>query len=108
MALIVIRVAIFMIGYVIGYDVWIVPNLLSDKMAFVESLSPIVGYCPREDDWTLILLRISIVGGITGVFIHAWSNPEHFKEAWRWIEYFAQEVLQWGYKKLTDWHVSIT
>lgn len=105
MALIVIRVMIFMIGYVFGYDYWIVPNLLSDRMTFIESLSPIVGYRSRKDDWTVILLRSAIVVGTIGIIIHAYLNPEHFIEIWKWIEYISHEVLEWGYKKLTNWHV---
>jgi hypothetical protein len=71
-----LRLFIYVIAYIFGYDVWVLPFFLDDNKTFLEGLTPIIGYHKRDDDMLTILLRISILFfliGFTGFLI---ANPE--------------------------------
>ena len=95
---------VYIIFYLIGYDVWILPNLVFNKR-FTESLSPIVGYYPRDDSKLEILFRICIVVSFITLIYFSLTNPENVEIVWNMIKTFINDIEKWGYDKLTEIHV---
>ncbi len=91
--------------YVIGYDVWLLPNFLVDNRKFLESLSPIIGYYPREDSIWEMGLRIGIFMVILGAGLYSYQNPNEFFEVFDLFKSCFYFVENWGYDKLTNMHV---
>lgn len=83
---------------------WILPNLVLNKR-FTESLSPIVGYYPRDDSKMEILFRICIVISFITLIYLSFTNPEHVQIVWNMIKTFINDIEKWGYDKLTEIHV---
>jgi hypothetical protein len=101
-----IRIGIFVVCYVVGYDVWIVPNLLNDKMSFLESLSPIIAYWPRDDDKLTIGFRVFISVSFLLACVHWYMHPESLYEMWGILTNFSNDSYDWISYKITSYHVS--
>jgi hypothetical protein len=98
---------IYITFYLFGYDVWLFPNLLIDNRKFLESLNPIIGYYPRDDDSIYeILFRISFFILIITCIIFFIINPYIFYYICLTVKGFFGYIEKWGYDKLTDIHVN--
>lgn len=101
----VIRLVIYFIFFIFGYDVWLLPNVLIDNRRFFESLSPIIGYYPRDDSIIEIVFRIVSFLIIIGTGIYSYQHPNEFFDALELFKSFFNHIENWGYDKLTNMHV---
>lgn len=102
-----LRLIIYITFFIIGYDVWLLPNLMIDNRKFIESLSPIIGYYPRDDSKYEIIFRVCMLLFFLGVGVFCFQHPEEFFEAWNMFKSLFNFIETWGYNKLTNMHVKI-
>ena len=75
-------------------------------MSFFESLSPIVGYFPRNDTWADIMFRIAIFTFIVSISVYFYYFPEVIIYLYNLTMGYCNDVFQWGNTKLTNYHVN--
>lgn len=100
-----LRLVIYIIFYIFGYDVWLLPNVMVDNRKLIESLSPIIGYYPRDDSLLEIVIRIFIFTIIIGTGIYSYQHPVEFYDAMNLFKSVFTYIETWGYDKLTNMHV---
>lgn len=101
-----LRIVIYIFFFIFGYDVWLLPNVMVDNRKFLESLSPIIGYYPRDDSIWEILIRIFTFLLIIGTGIYSFQHPDEFYDAMNLFKSVFTYIETWGYDKLTNMHVN--
>lgn len=71
------RIIVYFFAYLIGYEIWILPNLLDDKMSFLEGFSPVIAYYPRDDSKGEIAIRIMFFLGIVSLVVLLYLNQSY-------------------------------
>ena len=72
--LIVLRLAIFIICIIFGYNVWIFPNLFSDQ-GFLDSFKPIFYSQKWDKNWYNGLIRVFVVSSLVAYGCYLYLNP---------------------------------
>jgi translocation protein SEC62 len=103
--LLFLRIIVYFIAYLFGYEIWILPNLLDEKMSFVEGLTPIIAYYPRDDSRGEIAIRIILFLGIVSFGVLLYFNQQYIIDIYDLTKYCFDSVLDWGNSKITDMHV---
>ena len=102
--MIVIRIVAYLIGFVFGYDVMVLPYVLSDDVGIYKSFRPLVGYAKRDDNdetfWTRIFILLSMIGMVLGCILF-WQYTSYCLDIIYWIY---DCIKQWGFKKMEDLH----
>ena len=77
----IIRYSFFVLGYIIGYEFWIFPNLDDPKLGVIDSFKPFFSFKKRSDKWYFIILRIifSLITGYIAFCIY--KNPKLIENA---------------------------
>ena len=101
------RIFVYILFYMVGYDVWILPNFLADYKPFKEYFNPIIGYYPREDSWGEVIFRVSMAALFLAISIYSYLYPDTLVWCLETISYVHKESLEWGYNKMTAYHVII-
>jgi translocation protein SEC62 len=100
-----LRIIVFFFAYLFGYDIWILPNLLDDKMSFVEGFTPIIAYYPRDDSKGEIAIRIILFLSCLGIAGILFYNQEYIWDLYNMSKYAIDSILDWGNNKITNMHV---
>jgi hypothetical protein len=109
----VLRLVIYVIAYIFGYDVWILPYFLDDTKSFLEGLTPLIGYHYRDDDKLTVVLRICIFISIVSFIGFLITNPEftygnisfNHLEVYGYMVSIYEYILNFGNEKITNLHV---
>lgn len=102
MVLLLLRVLLFTVVFVFGYDIWILPYLFDDDKTFRESLSPLIGYCPRKDDLAVKLFRLSLALAFVATFYLFYMHPYWAVSVYEYCYYLVDLLIKWGNNKLAN------
>ena len=99
-----LRIIIYIIGYIFGYNLMLLPNILSDDVGIYKSISPIVSYGKLLEEENSVLARIIVLLFListTTICILFWSYTNYCLD----IFYYCYEIMRdWGYDKLEQMH----
>jgi len=70
-----VRLTVFVIFWIVGYDFWILPNLFDESLGVAESFSPLWSFCKSGE---MLLFRLAVAGGIASFFYWAATQPTEF------------------------------
>ena len=103
--IIVIRIVVYTTGFIFGYDIWFMPNVLNDNTGLFVSFSPIVAYHKRTDDeWLDVLFRISLLMVGLSSSIWLYYNSSWLVYIWEIIVWCYRSCVDWGYEKMYNLH----
>ena len=69
------------IGFVCGYDVVLLPNLMEMNMSIKERIcNPFIACYPRRDSFVMVVIRISIIIAIVIICCMVYVYPEDFNK----------------------------
>ena len=69
------------IGFVCGYDVMLLPNIMEMNMSVKERVcNPFIACFPREDSFRMVVIRVSVVIGIAIMCSMVYAYPEVFNK----------------------------
>ncbi len=77
LTLIGLRLVVYVVCVIFGYNVWIFPNLMGDN-GFFESFKPFVYYEKWERNWYNTLIRVFVVSSIIAYSCYLYLNPTVF------------------------------
>jgi len=100
-----VRLVIILISYIFGFEIWLLPNLFDADMPFLQSLSPLVGWCRVENDWKIILFRFLLLTLVVLVCFELYMHPVYITTVSDVTGQVFNDTLSWGYNKITARYV---
>ena len=92
----VIRLAVYILCYTFGYDVWIFPDLDSPKLGFFESFKRIISIDKRNDKWYFIIIRIVLVILTGYVSFCVYRNPKLIDDSKKFLVDTIRDLYHYG------------
>ena len=86
---------------------WLLPNLFDLNLPFIQTFSPVFGYCRVDNDWRLILFRLILFISFVFFCYQLYLNPQIATKISEMTTFAFNESLSWGYNKLIARYVSI-
>lgn len=81
--ILVVRLVVYAFCYSLGYDVWIFPDLLNDKVflfviqcGFFESFYKLISVNKRNDVWYQLVIRMVLFLSSAYAIYYLYQNPE--------------------------------
>lgn len=101
-----LRLIVYIVGFCLGYDLMLLPNVMNDEIGIFKSISPIIGYQKLENDRDTIIARIIIILLIVLSFVVCFFFMEYVYIVLDWIIGIYDSILGWGYDKMSYYHSS--
>ena len=108
-ALVIIRLIVFLSLFVFGVDFWIFPNMFDDDLGIIESFIPILLVARRQDGWAMFAFRIFLVLMLALYAYGIYHDPQKRAEFWNEsgvpspvatvVDLF-NDVFEWGKDKM--------
>lgn len=99
-AVLILRMVIFTLFWVVGFDFWIFPNLNDEYCGFLDSFKPFYSWEKRKDDALMLLVRFGSMG-IAAVAIQQIAETTSLEDVQDFVVSSYADVLEWGVEKLT-------
>ncbi|CAJ1417789.1 unnamed protein product [Effrenium voratum] len=96
----ILRMLIFTMFWIVGFDFWIFPNLNDEYCGFLDSFQPIYSWEKRKDDALMLLVRFASLG-IAAVAMQQIAETTSFEDVQDLVTSSYADVLAWGVDKLT-------
>ncbi|CAE7196946.1 SEC62, partial [Symbiodinium natans] len=96
----ILRMLIFTMFWIVGFDFWIFPNLNDEYCGFLDSFQPLYSWEKRKDDALMLLVRFGSLG-IAAVAIQQIAETTSFEDVQDLVTSSYADVLAWGVDKLT-------
>jgi len=96
----ILRMVIFTVFWIIGFDFWIFPNLNDEYCGFLDSFQPIYTWEKRKDDSLMLLVRFVSLA-IVAVAVQQIAETTSLEDVQDLITSSYIDVLDWGVEKLT-------
>jgi len=98
--LLILRMLIFAMFWVVGFDFWIFPNINDEYCGFLDSFKPVYSWEKRKDDALMLLVRFGSLG-IAAVAIQQIAETTSLEDVQDFVTSSYIDVLDWGVDKLT-------
>ena len=102
--LLILRIVLAILGIIVGYDVLLLPYVLSDEFGIYKSFFPIIGYNKRTDNDESFWFRFSLFMSILSFSILAIFFKDYTIEILLYIFDLILSMRDWGLNKLTEMH----
>mmetsp|Transcript_97619 Transcript_97619/g.173873 ORF Transcript_97619/g.173873 Transcript_97619/m.173873 type:complete len:350 (+) Transcript_97619:73-1122(+) len=96
----ILRMVIFTVFWIIGFDFWIFPNLNDEYCGFLDSFQPFYSWEKRKDDALMLLVRFVSLA-IVAVAVQQIAETTSLEDVQDLITSSYIDVLDWGVEKLT-------
>lgn len=96
----ILRMLIYTLFWVIGFDFWIFPNLNDEYCGFLDSFQPFYSWEKRKDDALMLLVRFVSLA-IAAVAIQQIAETHSLADVQDFVTSSYIDVLDWGVEKLT-------
>ena len=100
LAILVIRMVLYVCLWTVGVDFWWFPNILDEYAGIVDSFRPFYSFERRKDGYGMAVIRVVAMGVIA---LATYEFAQH--NSWEDIRNFAKnsisDILDWGTDKLT-------
>lgn len=98
--LLILRMIIFTMFWIVGFDFWIFPNLNDEYCGFLDSFQPLYSWEKRKDDALMLLVRFGSLA-IAAVAIQQIAETHSLADVQDFVTSSYIDVLDWGVEKLT-------
>lgn len=98
--LLILRMIIFTMFWIVGFDFWIFPNLNDEYCGFLDSFQPLYSWEKRKDDALMLLVRFGSLA-IAAVAIQQIAETHSLEDVKDFVTSSYIDVLEWGVDKLT-------
>jgi translocation protein SEC62 len=98
--LLILRMVIYTMFWIVGFDFWIFPNINDEYCGFLDSFQPLYSWEKRKDDALMLLVRFGSLA-ITAVAIQQIAETHSLADVQDLITTSYADVLDWGVEKLT-------
>lgn len=98
--LLIIRMVIFTMFWIVGFDFWIFPNLNDEYCGFLDSFQPLYSWEKRKDQFLMLFVRFGSLA-ITAVAVKQIAETHSLTDVQDFVTSSYIDVLDWGVEKLT-------
>jgi len=98
--LLILRMIIYTLFWIVGFDFWIFPNINDEYCGFLDSFKPFHSWEKRKDDPLMLFVRFGSLA-ITAVAIQQIAETHSLADVQDLITTSYADVLDWGVEKLT-------
>jgi translocation protein SEC62 len=98
--LLILRMVIYTMFWIVGFDFWIFPNLNDEYCGFLDSFRPLYSWEKRKDDALMLLVRFGSLA-ITAVAVQQIAETHSLSDVQDLVMSSYVDVLDWGVEKLT-------
>jgi len=95
----IIRMIVYAMFWIVGFDFWIYPNLNDEYCGFLDSFRPMYSWEKRKDDPLMLLVRFGSLA-ITAVAVHQIAETTSLEDVNDFFVSSYMDVLDWGVEKL--------
>lgn len=96
----ILRMVIYTMFWIVGFDFWIFPNLNDEYCGFLDSFQPFYSWEKRKDDALMLVVRFGSLA-ITAVAIQQIAETHSLDDVKDFVTNSYIDVLDWGVEKLT-------
>mmetsp|Transcript_95419 Transcript_95419/g.239143 ORF Transcript_95419/g.239143 Transcript_95419/m.239143 type:complete len:356 (-) Transcript_95419:88-1155(-) len=96
----ILRMIIFTLFWIVGFDFWIFPNLNDEYCGFLDSFQPFYSWEKRKDDALMLLVRLGSLA-IVAVAVQQIAETHSLADVQDFVTSSYIDVLDWGVEKLT-------
>jgi len=96
----ILRMIVFTLFWIVGFDFWIFPNLNDEYCGFLDSFQPLYSWEKRKDDALMLLIRFMSLA-ITAVAVQQIAETHSLADIQDFVHASYADVLDWGVEKLT-------
>jgi translocation protein SEC62 len=93
--IVVLRMVVFVIFWVVGFDFWIFPNFFDEYAGILDSFLPFYTFERRLDDLQALVVRL-VVGVMLGCAIQQISLEHSFDDFYDFGKMAVLDFVQWG------------
>lgn len=97
--ILILRMVIYTMFWVVGFDFWIFPNLNDEYCGFLDSFKPCYSWEKRKDDFLMLLVRFGSLG-IVAVAVEQISQTVSLSDVGELVVTSYADVLDWGMEKI--------
>jgi len=97
--ILILRMIIYTLFWVVGFDFWIFPNLNDETVGFLDSFKPCYSWEKRKDDALMLLVRFGSLG-IVAVAVEQISQTCSLSDFSELVVSSYTDVLDWGVDKI--------
>lgn len=98
--LLLLRMILFTMFWIVGFDFWIFPNINDEYCGFLDSFQPFYSWEKRKDDALMLLVRFGSLA-ITAVAVQQIAETHSLADVQDFVASSYIDVLDWGVEKLT-------
>jgi len=98
--LLLLRMVVFTMFWIIGFDFWIFPNINDEYCGFLDSFQPFYSWEKRKDDAMMLLVRFGSLA-IVAVAVQSIAETHSLADVQDFVTSSYIDVLDWGVEKLT-------
>lgn len=95
----ILRMVIYTMFWIVGFDFWIFPNLNDEYCGFLDSFQPLYSWEKRKDDILMLFVRFGTLA-IVSVAIGQISQTISIQDVGEFVTSSYIDVLDWGVEKL--------
>jgi len=96
----ILRMLIFTLFWIVGFDFWIFPNLNDEYCGFLDSFQPLYSWEKRKDDALMLLVRFSSLA-MTALAVQQIAETHSLADVQDFVTSSYVDILDWGVDKLT-------
>lgn len=97
--LLILRMLIYTLFWIVGFDFWIFPNLNDEYCGFLDSFQPLYSWEKRKDDLLMLLVRFGSLA-IVAVAVEQISQTHSLSDVQDLVTSSYIDILDWGVEKL--------
>lgn len=97
---IIVRMIIFTMFWIVGFDFWVFPNLNDEYCGIRESFSPLYSWEKRKDDVMMLFVRFTTLG-MTGLAMFHVAETHSLSDFQDFVVGSYSDVIDWGVDKFT-------
>jgi translocation protein SEC62 len=98
--ILILRMIMFTLFWIVGFDFWIFPNINDDSCGFLETFQPLYSWEKRKDDAMMLIIRFLSLA-ITAVAVQQIAETHSLADIQDFVHSSYADVLDWGVEKLT-------
>lgn len=95
LAIVVVRILVFVMFWVVGFDFWIFPNFFDEYAGVLDSFLPFYTFDRRLDSWRELVVRL-VVGVMLAAAIEQISHEHSFDDFYDFGKMALLDFVQWG------------
>ncbi|CAD7931595.1 unnamed protein product [Amoebophrya sp. A25] len=93
-----LRMSCYSLGWIVGLEFWILPNLNDEYCSFMDSFKPIWSCERRRDGLMMLVSRVAVLG-VIGLAMEELSKTHSISDVADFVKGSYQDIIEWGENK---------